>query len=72
MDSVSVEATLGRAIGTSVSAPGSAARRFQLVRVVPFEEDLVARRTVHLRPDRAGLTVQFHARRTTEPHAGLH
>ena len=46
---------------------------FQLVRVVPFEQDLVASGGPFIcAPTRAGLTVRFHAWRTTEPDAGLH
>jgi regulation of enolase protein 1 (concanavalin A-like superfamily) len=46
---------------------------FQLVRVVPFEQYLVASGgPFTCAPTRAGLTVRFHAWRTTEPDAGLH
>jgi len=45
----------------------------QLVRVVPFEASLVATAGPYTcAPTRAGLTVRFHAWRTTEPDPSLH
>jgi uncharacterized protein len=45
----------------------------QLVRVVPFEASLIASAGPYTcAPTRAGLTVRFHAWRTTEPDPGLH
>jgi len=46
---------------------------FQLVRLLPFERDLHAFAGPYVcAPTRAGLTVRFHAWRTTEPDSDLH
>lgn len=48
-------------------------RDLRLVRVVPFEPNLLAFGGPYAcAPTRAGLTVRFHAWRLTEPDAGLH
>jgi uncharacterized protein len=47
--------------------------KLQLVRVVPFEPDLIAVAGPYVcAPTRAGLTVTFHGWRTAEPDRGLH
>jgi uncharacterized protein len=52
---------------------GSEGGAMQLVRVVPFEPDLVADAGPFIcSPSRAGLTVPFHAWRVSEPDESLH
>jgi uncharacterized protein len=52
---------------------GSERGAMQLVRVVPFEPDLVASAGPFIcSPTRAGLTVPFHAWRVSEPDESLH
>lgn len=71
----------GRRVVVRVSRSGDAltiragveGEELRLVRVVPFDPDLVAGAGPFVcAPTRAGLTVAFHAWRTTEPDASLH
>jgi uncharacterized protein len=61
-------------VGDALTIRAKPARgSFQLVRVLPFEFGLDAVAGPYIcAPTRAGLTVRFHAWRTTEPDRGLH